>query len=82
MNKNNTVTKGDKFEDPVFNLLRKLLENDDFFVSGKKSSVFRKKGYYSEARKKDIIFDISIETYLNELPQEPLLNEVGKYFKE
>lgn len=63
-NINNTVSKGDKFESQVHDLLKKLLENEDFIVSGKKSRIFWKKGYYSQARKKDIVFDISIETYL------------------
>ncbi|MDQ3713554.1 MAG: hypothetical protein M3388_15210 [Acidobacteriota bacterium] len=63
---NNTVSKGDKFESQVHDLIKKLLENEDFIVSGKKSKIFWKKGYYSQARKKDIIFDISIETYLDE----------------
>lgn len=65
MSKNtNTVSKGDKFESQVHDLIKKLVENEEFIVSGKKSRVFWKKGYYSQARKKDIIFDISIETYL------------------
>jgi Zn-dependent peptidase ImmA (M78 family) len=42
-----------------------LLETDEFYVSGKKSKIFRKKAYYSEKRKSEIIFDIAIETYLN-----------------
>jgi hypothetical protein len=61
----NTVSIGDKFESQVFDLIKKLVENEDFIVSGKKSKVFWKKGYYSQARKKDVIFDIAIETYLN-----------------
>ncbi len=61
---NNTVSKGDKFESQVHDLIKKMLDNDSFIVSGKKSKIFWKKGYYSQDRKKDIIFDISIETYL------------------
>lgn len=59
-----TVAKGDFFEEQVFTLVKELLDNDDFFVSGKKSKIFWKKGYYSKDREKDIIFDVSIETYL------------------
>jgi Zn-dependent peptidase ImmA (M78 family) len=61
----NTTKKGDKFEKRVYELIKRLLENDEFFLNSKKSKIFWKKGYYSEARKKDIIFDISIETYLD-----------------
>lgn len=61
----NTTLKGNLFEQQVFNLLKELLDNEDFFVSGKRSKIFWKKSYYSEARKSFITFDISIETYLN-----------------
>lgn len=64
MSKNNTTSKGNKLESRVYELIKLLLENDEFFVDGKKSKVFWKKGYYSQARKKEIIVDISIETYL------------------
>ena len=60
-----TVKKGDAFEKKAFDLLKRLVENDDFFVPGKKSKVFWKQKYYSEKRKADITVDISIETYLN-----------------
>ncbi len=63
---NNTVSKGDKFESQVHDLIKKMLNNGDFIVSGKKSKIFWKKDYYSQDRKKDIIFDIAIETYLEE----------------
>lgn len=60
-----TVKKGDAFEKKAFELLKRLVENEEFFVPGKKSKVFWKKGYYSEKRKSEIVFDISIETFLN-----------------
>lgn len=62
---NSTYSRGDLFEIKTYELLKTLLSNDDFFVSGKRSKIFRKKGYYSEDRKSKIIFDIAIETYLN-----------------
>jgi Zn-dependent peptidase ImmA (M78 family) len=66
MNKTtSSYNRGDAFEIKAFHLFKSLLENDDFYVSGKKSKIFRKKGYYSEKRKTEIIFDIAIETYLN-----------------
>lgn len=62
---NSTVEKGNAFEKRAFELIKRLVENDEFFVPGKKSKVFWKKKYYSEKRKSDIIFDITIETYVN-----------------
>ncbi|MBA2619822.1 MAG: ImmA/IrrE family metallo-endopeptidase [Acidobacteria bacterium] len=64
MTKNNTTSKGNNLENRVYELIKILLENDEFFVDGKKSKVFWKKGYYSQARKKEIVVDVSIETYL------------------
>lgn len=60
-----TFQKGDSYEKKVYELIRKLVENDDFFIPGKRSQVFRKKGYHSMARNAEIIFDISIETSIN-----------------
>ena len=65
MNNTSSYDRGDSFEIKSYNLFKTLLENDDFYVSGKKSKIFRKKGYYSAKRKSEIIFDIAIETYLN-----------------
>ncbi len=59
-----TVAKGDFFEEQVFNLLKELLENGKLGLDAKFSRIFWKKPYYSEARKKDIVFDIAIETYI------------------
>lgn len=64
MNKSNTTAKGDIIEKKVFELLEALLENEDFFVPGKRSKIFWKKAYYSELKRGDIIVDISIETFL------------------
>ena len=60
----NTTAKGDRYEDRVFTILQKLLQDDALFVPGKRSTIFRKKGYYSKDRDAEIIFDISIETCL------------------
>jgi Zn-dependent peptidase ImmA (M78 family) len=69
----NTYTQGDSFENKTFEILKTLLNNDDFYVSGKKSKIFRKKAYYSEKRQSEIIFDIAIETYLDNSEQYSLL---------
>ncbi|MCD4664022.1 MAG: hypothetical protein K8R68_02050, partial [Bacteroidales bacterium] len=60
----NTTKKGDSLEDRVYSILKDLLSNGDFFVSGKNSKIFKKKGYYSKDRDSEIITDISIETYM------------------
>lgn len=66
MTSQSSYSRGDSFENKTYELLKTLLINDEFYVPGKKSKVFRKKRYYSDKRKSDIIFDISIETYLND----------------
>jgi Zn-dependent peptidase ImmA (M78 family) len=60
-----TVEKGDRLEKEVYEIFKKLLENDKFYLSPKTSKIFYKKGYYSKDRQKNIVFDISIETYVN-----------------
>jgi hypothetical protein len=60
----NTTAKGDHYEDRVYKVLQKLLQDDALIVSGKHSKIFRKKAYYSKDRDSDIVFDISIEAYL------------------
>ncbi len=60
----NTTKKGDDFEHKVYNVIKGLLAEEDFFVSGKKSQIFRKKKYYSRDREGYITVDISIETFL------------------
>ena len=64
MNKSNTVEKGDKLEIQVYNILKKLLLNDDFYLSGKRSKIYLKKDYYSALTKNKIIVDVAIETFL------------------
>lgn len=74
MSKNISSTqKGDLLEKKAFELIKDLLNNDEFYVNGKKSMVFSKKSYYSERRKRNIIFDITIETYLKDADKYSLL---------
>ncbi|BBD45219.1 Hypothetical protein PEIBARAKI_5212 [Petrimonas sp. IBARAKI] len=63
MRKKSTTEKGDSFEKKVFNIIKDLLENDEFYVSGKNSKIFWKKKYPSSKTETDIEVDISIETY-------------------
>lgn len=62
----NTTEKGNRFEEKVFDLFTALLSSGDYYLSSKHSKIFRKKGYYSEARKGNIIVDISIESYVGD----------------
>ncbi len=57
----NTTKKGDALEIAVFNLLEAQIDTDRFFARKDCCRIFRRKGYYSEKRKANIIFDISIE---------------------
>lgn len=57
----NTTLKGDALEIAVFNLLKSQIDADRFFARKDCCCIFRRKGYYSEKRKSNIVFDISIE---------------------
>lgn len=63
MNKKNTVQIGDDFELTSYELIKKAIEEDQLGISPKHSRVFRKKGYFSQVRNKEIIFDLSIEIW-------------------
>lgn len=56
-----TIKKGDKLEDQAFDVFESQITDDCFFVKREYCKIFRKKGYYSNDRGKDIIFDISVE---------------------
>lgn len=57
-----STAKGDSLEDKVYALISRLVENGDFLVNGKTSTVFKKKRYYSKDRGSDLILDVTIET--------------------
>ncbi|GIA23454.1 restriction endonuclease [Vibrio cholerae] len=59
----NTVKLGDKLEDEVFEIFNKELESGKLGISADYAKVFKKKGYYSRDREKNIIVDISIELW-------------------
>lgn len=59
-----STAKGSKLENQVFELVSKLLKEDNFIVPKKTSEVYKKKGYFSSKRHKEIIFDVTIETTL------------------
>ncbi|MDF1753310.1 MAG: restriction endonuclease [Verrucomicrobiales bacterium] len=60
----NTVKKGDKFEDKVYDLFGGIIGRGDFIAPEHQCKIYRKKGYYSRDREKNIIFDVSIEIFL------------------
>lgn len=64
MSKISSKKKGDSFEKKVFNVIKDLLINDEFFVSGKNSKIFWKKKYPSVKTNSEVEVDISIETYV------------------
>lgn len=57
----NTVKIGNDFEDKSYSIIENALNNKDLGLIPEFCKVHRKKGYYSSWRKKEIIFDLSIE---------------------
>lgn len=57
----NTVKLGDEFEEKSYHIIEQALNNDELGLIPRYCKVYRKKGYYSFRRKKEIIFDLSIE---------------------
>jgi Zn-dependent peptidase ImmA (M78 family) len=60
----NTTHKGDILEENIFRLFVKLIAAGQFWGDSKACRPYRKKGYYSRDREKEIIFDVSIEYVL------------------
>lgn len=60
----NTVEKGDKLEQVIYDVFSEDIANGRFWANKDCCKIFIKKGYYSKDREKNIIFDISIEIYL------------------
>ncbi|MBW2331963.1 MAG: restriction endonuclease [Deltaproteobacteria bacterium] len=59
----NTVAKGDELENQTFDLLRGEFERGRLGIDSSSGRIFKKKGYYSKEREKEIIVDISIEVW-------------------
>mgnify|MGYP003599707946 CR=1 FL=1 len=57
----NTVKIGNDFEDKSYKIIESALNNKDLGLIPEFCKVYKKKGYYSTRRKKEIIFDLSIE---------------------
>jgi len=62
-----TIKKGDWLENQAFNVFENQIKDGTFLTQSQYTKIYKKKGYYSKDRQKDIIFDISIEvTYPNQ----------------
>ena len=59
-----TTKKGDELEDKIYELFHDDILNDRFWAKKECCKIYKKKGYYSRDRQKDIIFDIAIEIFL------------------
>ena len=68
-----TTKVGDELEQRIFELLEKEFENDSFPIKKANCKFFKKKGYYSKDREREIIFDISVEVYCADLESHSLL---------
>lgn len=59
-----TVEVGNKFEDRMYEWLSTEIESDRFYFKKDLCRIYKKKGYYSKDRQKDIIFDIAVEVFM------------------
>lgn len=57
----NTTEKGDKFEEKILNHFKREISAGRFLARPDWCRIFWKKGYYSDRRKANIKFDISVE---------------------
>jgi Zn-dependent peptidase ImmA (M78 family) len=60
----NTTRTGDALENRIYDLLNNEIGEDRFWAKKENCKIFKKKGYFSKDRGKDIIFDVAIEIYL------------------
>jgi hypothetical protein len=68
-----TTSKGDAFEQRVYNALAEELRNERLCASPRSAKIFRKKRYYSRDRQAEIVTDVSIEAFLPEREQPSLV---------
>ena len=59
-----STQKGNALEVRVKDFLQAEIDEDRFWAKKASCKVFRKKGYHSKDRGRDIVFDVSIELYL------------------
>lgn len=68
-----TYTKGEIFEEQVFQFLTQEIHEGRFFCRAEHCQIYRKKGYHSRDREDSIIFDIAIEVTLPGLQNPSLI---------
>ena len=66
MTKKSSTQKGNELESLVYEAIKRLVENGEFFNNDKHSKINRKKSYLSKTKKSSISTDISIETFLHD----------------
>lgn len=59
-----TTAKGERFEAHIHKAFSKLIEDGAFLFPADCCRIFRRKGYYSKDREREIVFDVSIEVFL------------------
>lgn len=59
-----TTDKGNELEDSIYDLFSRMIDEGRFFARRECCQIFKKKRYYSEARKAEIEFDVAIEMTL------------------
>jgi len=65
MNKRSSShSSGKKFEILIYNYFLEEINNGRFLTTPELVKIYRKKGYYSRDRQKEIIFDVSLEIFL------------------
>ncbi|NQX42312.1 Restriction endonuclease [Pedobacter steynii] len=64
MNKSNTVSRGNRFEERGYDLIKAAVERLEFGVLPECCKIFRKKKYYSKELEDYIEFDLSVEIWL------------------
>jgi Zn-dependent peptidase ImmA (M78 family) len=57
----NTVKLGDDFEEKSYHIIEEAIKNNDLGLIPKYCKILKKPKYYSFRRKKEIVFDLSIE---------------------
>lgn len=57
---------GTELEDRVFEIVKGLVQSNQFMISNPYVKVHKKKAYYSKDRGADITFDVTVEKYLDD----------------
>ena len=61
---------GLKFEEEVYEIVKRLVDSNNFLVANPNVKVYKKKSYYSKDRDSDIICDVTVEKYMGNPDEE------------